>query len=192
MDWLHPTVRAVRWWPLLGACALAATMLAILRIADQPLGLDTHIGILALTVIAGVAGLHDPARDFVHAVPVSASRRLLQRLVLLGPAVAACVLLVRMLASDLFPGVAPGPGWAALAALGAFGVATCAWLTRRLGTRGVDAAVSVTLCWMLAGVTLAQLGAPFGIAMPWWRWPAVIVVACVAAAGVATTRGAEA
>ena len=87
MDWLTPTRRAVRWSPMVVAGALAAATLVIMRVADRPLRADVFVVALAMVVLGAVCGLHDPAREFVHAMPVSAARRLTQRLVVLVPVV---------------------------------------------------------------------------------------------------------
>ena len=88
MDWLTPTRRAVRWSPMVVAFALAVGHAGGLRLADRPLRADVLIVALAMVVIGALCGLHDPGRDFVHAMPVSAARRLTHRLVVLVPALA--------------------------------------------------------------------------------------------------------
>lgn len=192
MAWWTPTLRAVRWSPLLGAIALATAALGVVRLLSGLLIEQAHVIVLAMIVIGGVSGLHDPGRGLVQAAPVSALRRLVHRLVMLVPVTTLGALTVRALGSHLFPRVAPGPGWAALTALAAVGVAACVMLTRRLGTVANDVVVYLLLAWVVGGMLLSQADAPLGAAMPWWRWPASVAAAAVGAAIVAVTRGVEA
>jgi hypothetical protein len=95
MDWLTPTRRAVRWSPLVVASVLAASTLGVIRAADRPLLSDVLTVSLAIVVVGALCGLHDPGRDLVHALPVSAGRRLTHRLSLLVPTLALALVLVR-------------------------------------------------------------------------------------------------
>ena len=192
MDWLTPTRRVVRWSPLLAAFGLAIATLAVLRLADRPLrGLELTVASTSV-VIGALCGLQDPGRDFVHAMPIPASRRLAHRLVLLIPALGLALLVVRRTAAAWFAAMPEGPGLAALVAFAAVGVAVCAVLTRRLGPRAVDAAVSAMIASLAIAVLSERLGVPLAVAMPWWRWPAAVTSIAVAATVLATTRGVEA
>jgi hypothetical protein len=114
------------------------------------------------------------------------------RLLLLVPALAAAQLVLRWLTTTMFAALPPAPGWPALAAFGAVGVAACAVVTRRLGTRAVDAVVSGMIVWLAVAMSADQLDAPLGLVMPWWRWPVAIASVAVFVTVVATTRGVEA
>ncbi|HEX6658908.1 MAG TPA: hypothetical protein VF065_12540 [Ilumatobacter sp.] len=192
MDWLTPTRRAVRWLPMITASTLAAATIGFVRLIDRPLRSDALIVSLVMVVIGTLCGLHDPGRDFVHAMPVSSARRLSHRLSMLVPALLAVLVLLRALTATLFSAVPPAPGWAELLALGAVGVAACAVVTRRLGTRAVDAVVSGMLAWLVAAMSADHVDVPLGVAMPWWRWPVAVAASAVVVTVVATTRGVEA
>jgi len=192
MDRLKHTGRAIHWAPLTSAAGLALATLAIVRLGDQPVRSDVLLVVSTMIVIGGLCGLHDPARELVHALPVAASRRLIHRLVLLVPAVTFGVIAVRFVTDRLFVDPPPAPGLSALLAFGAVGVAVCTTLTRRIGTRATDAATTVMLTWLAAGLLLEQVDAPFAIAMPWWRWPVLVLLAGVVATAAATTWGPEA
>jgi hypothetical protein len=192
MDWLTPTRRLVRCSLTFAAAAFALAVLAVVRIVDQGLPIGLYVAALAMVVISGLAGLHDPGRNLLHALPVSAARRLLHRLVVIVPVVVLGLLAVRRLASELFPRAEPSPGWAALAALGTVGVAVCTALTRRMQARAADVTVSAMLGWVVAGITMSSRDAPLGLAMPWWRWPALVLLTATVFTVVSTTRGTEA
>ena len=192
MAWLTPTRRVVRWSPLLVAFGLAIGTLAVLRVADRPLrGLELTMASTTV-VIGALCGLQDPGRDFVHAMPVPASRRLAHRLILLVPLLGLALLVVRRTAAAWFAAVPSAPGWAALVAFAAVGVALCAVLTRRLGPRAVDGAVSAMIAMLVVAVSSARLDVPLAVAMPWWRWPVAVTSIAVVATVLATTRGVEA
>ena len=192
MAWLTPTRRVVRWSPLLVAFGLAIGTLAVLRFTDRPLrGVELMIA-STIVVIGALCGLQDPGRDFVHAMPVPASRRLAHRLVLLVPPLGLALMVVRRAAAAWFTAVPPAPGWGALVAFAAAGVAVCAVLTRRLGPRAVDAALSAMIALLVVAVVSERLDVPLGVAMPWWRWPVAVTSMAVAATVLATTRGVEA
>ena len=192
MDWLTPTRRVARWSPLIVASALAAGTLVLIRVVEWPLQTPVLLVSLAMLVIAALCALHDPARDFVHPLPVSAGRRLTHRLTVVVPALACALLVVRWLANALFAVVPPAPGWQALAAFGTVGVAASAVLTRRLGTRAVDAVVSGMLVWLVVAVSADRFDAPIDLVMPWWRWPVAVGFAAALVTVVATTSGVEA
>lgn len=192
MDWLTPTRRVVRWSPLMVVAALASGTLVLVRVVDWPLQSPVLLAFLAMLVIGALCGLHDPAREFVHPLPVSAGRRLTQRLVVVVPALACALLLMRSLANALFAVVPPAPGWLALAAFGTVGVAACAVLTRRLGTRAVDGVVSGMVVWLAAALSADRIDAPIDLVAPWSRWPVAFVFVGALITVVATTCGVEA
>ena len=192
MDWLTPTRRAVRWSPTIVAVSSTGVTLVLIRLAERPLRSEVFVVALAMVVLGAVGGLHDPAREFVHAMPVSAARRLAQRLVVLVPVVVVGLLAIEWLAATLFTAVPQEPGWRALTAYGAAGVAACATLTRRLGSLAVEAAVTAMLVWLAFGLWLSQLDAPMGAAMPWLRWPLAIASSAFVVTVLATSRGVEA
>ena len=85
LEWWSPTRRAVRWTPLLVATALAGVALVVVRLQSRLLVEPAQVIALATIVIGAVSGLHDPARNFVQAAPVSAAHRLVHRMVMLVP-----------------------------------------------------------------------------------------------------------
>ena len=192
MDWLTPTRRAVRWSPMFAALALATVTLVVVRLSARPVRSDVLVVSLVMVVIGALCGLHDPGRDFVHAMPVSAGRRLAHRLGVIVPTLASALIVLRWLATTMFAVLPPAPGWSALAAFGAVGVAACAVVTRRLGTRAVDAVVSGMLGWLGLAISTEHLDMPLGVVMPWWRWPVGMASVAVFVTVVATTRGVEA
>jgi hypothetical protein len=65
-------------------------------------------------------------------------------------------------------------------------------LTRRIGARAADAAVSVMVGWLVVAVSADGLHVPFGVAIPWWRWPLAVAAVAGVVAAVAATSGVEA
>ena len=192
MDWLNPTRRAVPWSPAIVAVSLTGATLVLTRLADRPLPSDVFAVALAVVVLGAVCGLRDPAREFVHAMPVSAARRLAQRLVMIVPVIVLGLMAIEWLARTLFTDMPQAPSWRALAAFGAVGVAACATLTRRLGSRAVEAAASAMLGWLAFGLWLGKLDVPAGAAEPWLRWPLAIGSSALVVTVLATSRGVEA
>ena len=192
MAWLTPTRRIVRWSPLLVAFGLALSTLALARIVGRPLRGGEMMISLTMIVIGGLCGLHDRGRDFVHAVPVPASRRLAHRLLLIVPATALAVTGVQWVAAAWFTVTPQAPEAGALIAFGAVGVALCAVWTRRIGARAADAAVSAMVGWLVVAVSADRLDLPLGVAMPWWRWPFAVASLAGAVAVVATSCGVDA
>ena len=192
MDWLTPTRRAIRWAPLTVMTSASAATLTLVRLADRPLQGNLLVCVTAMVVLGALCGLHDPGRDFVQAMPRSAAQRLAHRLAVLVPTSAIALLAVRLIAERWFTLLPPSPGWLALTAFGAAGVATTTVLVRRIGSRGADVAVSVMLAWLAFGVLLLELDVPLGLALPWWRWPALVGGLAVVVTWIATTRGVEA
>ena len=195
MDWLTPTRRAVRWSPMLvavgaGGCDVGAgsrrRSTDAVRHVDRRAGDDGgRRGVRAARPGPRFRARHARlGRDAGWRIGWSCSSRRSS----LG------LLAVRWLAATLFATLPPAPGWKALAAFGAAGVAACATLTRRLGPRAVDAAVVGDA--RLAGRAACGSGqldvAARRCAMPWWRWPVAIASVAVLVTVVATTRGVEA
>ena len=189
MMWLRPTVRIVRWSPLLASLVSGAVLLSIVGVDGDRLAEPAQLLALTITVIAGVAGLDDPGRDLVHAVPVSALHRLSQRLLVLVPSVVLVVAMLSGLSARLFAVHVPGP--APLAAIGAVGVALVAVLSRHVGRRSADVASCVLAATVLGGVALVGLGVSRAIAMPWWGASLPVLVGAVAVVLVASTRGVD-
>jgi hypothetical protein len=108
------------------------------------------------------------------------------------PTLASALIVLRWLSTRMFDVLPPAPGWSALAAFGAVGVAACAVMTRRLGTRAVDVVVSGMLAWLGVAMSTEQLDLPVGVVMPWWRWPVAVASVAVLVTIVATMRGVEA
>jgi hypothetical protein len=177
---------------MLVTCAVALATLLLLHVAGRPLTELQLTVSLMIVVIGALAGLNDPAREFVHAMPVSAARRLAHRLIVIVPGLVVAVVLVRVTAEHLFARLPPAPGSAALVAFGSVGVALCAVLTRRLGARAVEAAVSAMLVWLVVAMCSEQLHAPSALAIPWWRWPVAVTSVGVVVTVLATRRGVEA
>ena len=139
--WLAPTARAVPWQPLAGvaACMVGVVAVATLR-GSWPVGvLDVAA---AGTAAAVVAGLRDPAADLLSAVPTTAARRRVRRLLLLVPA-GLGMWLAYLTAGNL---VSPDLGWplGPAAALVATGCAVAAWMPDRVA---VEAGVAAPLIW---------------------------------------------
>jgi hypothetical protein len=191
MAWLTPTRRIVRWSPLLVAFALALATLATTRIVGRPLRDFELMVSLTMIVIGALCGLHDHGRDFVHAMPVPASRRLVHRLLLIVPVTALAVAGVRSMASAWFTVTPPAPGPGALVAFGAVGVALFALLTRRIGPRAAECTVLVMVTWLVGATVAEQLELGLGVGM-WWRWPGAVAMVAALVAIVAVNRGVEA
>jgi hypothetical protein len=142
--------------------------------------------------VAGVAGLHDPARELVHAVPVAAWLRLAHRLALLAPAVVVVVAAHEVAGRAWFGADSASPSVQELSAVGALGLCGAACLTRKLGARAVDTTVSCLAVWAAASAQLVAAGVPGWLAEPWVRWPWQLAAAGTAVALVASSAGLEA
>jgi hypothetical protein len=188
--WLRPTLRIVRWSPLLACLVSGAVLLTIVGLDGDRLAEPAQVLASTITVIAGVAALHDPGRELVHAVPVSALHRLSQRLFVVAPGVAVVLAMLSGLSARLFPVQVPGP--VPLAALGAVGVALVATLSRRIGRRAADVATCVLTAAVLGGVVLVAAGVSRAVAMPWWGASLPLLIGAVVVALVAGTRGVAA
>jgi hypothetical protein len=159
-----PTARAIRWTP---AACLAAVLVAAAALAGstgRPADVVLAIASAGLAATV-VSGLHDPAAAMLAAVPVSAMRRRLLRLALLGvPALTVWWVLGRLTA-DRLPGPGPGP----LLALTACGVAVALWAPpRRAVLLGASTPVALfALHQVVPGGTASDVIA-WWWTDPWW------------------------
>jgi hypothetical protein len=168
-----PTARTVGWLPGAALVGLLVVSAALARYADRPADVVLVIAAAALAATV-VTGLQDPAAALLAAVPVSAMRRRLVRLAVVGtPALAVWWLLDSL---SLAQPYGPGP----LLALTATGVAVAVWAPARHAVL-LGAATPVAL------FTLRQV-APAGrtsdvvawwLTDPWWVLAAATLL-CVA------------
>lgn len=168
-----PTARTMRWWPLgaIGAPVLALVLLA--RSQDRPVDGILLIGAAAMASLA-VGSLRDDATALLETVPVSAMRRRLLRLALVG----APTLLVWW--AIVATGAAAGAGTGPLLALAGSGVAVAVWGPVRWR---VLAGAAVPVVWFALDQAVGSVGT-LGDVLGWWRtdpWPvlALAVAACV-------------
>ena len=190
--WLRPTWRATRWGPLLAVTGAGLVAALCCRLSDQ--GPPEPIVTLtqALLVVAGVAALHDPARQLLQPVSVAAWRRLLRRLALVAP---VTVLALATLQAAWAVGSAhhvAGPAPAQLAALGAVGVAASAGFVRRIGAEGADLAAGVLGALIIVQPMLSAAWLSAGLLRLWADWPIAVVVAATVATALTTAMGVEA
>ena len=190
--WLRPTWRATRWQPLLTVTASGLVVVVLCRAVNEVPPAPVVGLVVCLIVVAGLAGLHDPGRDLVHAVATPAWSRLIHRLALLGPGTVFAVAAFDLVTQALFGSPNVGPDAPQLVALGALGVAAIATLTRHVGAAATDLAAGTLGAWIAGGHVLGGAGLPDGLLQPWAQWPVVIGIAGVAVAAVATTSGVEA
>jgi hypothetical protein len=132
-----PTARAVRWTPVVVASVLLVGAALAVRASARPSDLLLALAAAALASMV-VAALHDPARDLLAALPVSAMQRRVLRLALVGgPVLGAWTTLV------VLAGTASDTTWTgSLLALSATGVAVAVWSGPRTGV-ALGAAVPV-------------------------------------------------
>jgi hypothetical protein len=120
-----PTARAIRWAPGAAVAGLLVSVVLLAGTGDRPVDIVLAVAATGLAATV-VAGLQDPAAALLAAVPVSAMRRRVLRLVLLGaPALGVWWLLVGLSTTADDPG--PGP----LLALTSCGVAVAVWAPAR-------------------------------------------------------------
>lgn len=169
-----PTARAVRWTPpvLLGALLVVVGVLT--GSAARPAGPILVVSAAALAA-AVVGTLHDPAWSLLEALPVSAMRRRVVRLCLVGlPGLALWTWL-----ATTAPG-ATGPGVGPVVALIAAGTAAVVWTPRR---RAPLAGVGLPVGWYVLGGVVPGSGPLATLADAWWdhSWPvaAAAVGLCV-------------
>jgi hypothetical protein len=172
--WVVPTARAVPWSPLVGVAGCLAVVGVVAAYAETwPASL---LGLAAAGVAAAlVAGLSDPAAALLSAAPTSATRRRLQRQMLLVP-VGLAVWLAYVAAGRTR---VPELGWALgpVTALVLTGFAVAAWAPRF----GVRAGVAAPLLWYAVTFAVPSDRAPYSLLIAWQQHPwAVAAVATVA------------
>lgn len=157
--WLVPTLRATAWSPLLaGAGGLLLVGAAIDASGASP---EAVVGLASAGLAAAlVAGLHDPAANTLGAVPISLSRRRLQRLVLLTPVAVASWIALLALARLGTPDWAAGWPVGPLVALAAAGLAVATWAPV---DRQVPAGVALPLLWFMLHLVLVGTMPPDGV-----------------------------
>lgn len=190
--WLPATARSIAWSPLVLVVVLGVAALSLTRILDEaPPVAFVGVAVAAVVVVA-LTGLHDQARDLVHAVPTSAARRLLHRCVLIAPAAAVGVVALEGTVSWLYGHDVPVPGGADLVALAACGVAGVAAFTRRFGCRATMPVAGVLGAWVASGPLLVHAGLPEVVAAPWATWSAAVTSGALAVTVSASSRGVAA
>ena len=162
--WLRPTFTSIRWAPLGVAMCAAAGVLTLTRIGSpaSPGGAVTAV-LLAVVIAAAAYAVGDPAGELLEPLPTRGQRRLARRIgVAAGPALIA-VGATAGVGSALYGSAWSAPGAPALSVLA--GCAACAAVAAH---RHADAAAIAVLGWVTAGLALTELGAPRGVAFPWW------------------------
>jgi hypothetical protein len=153
-----PTARAVRWAPPALVAGLLLLVVGLAGTSARPA--DTVLAIAAAGLAATVvSGLHDPAATLLAAVPVSAMRRRLLRLGLLG----APALLLWWALATLAPATThagPGP----LMALASCGVAVAVWAPM---TRAVLLGAATPVAVFAVG-RVAPAGSTASDVLGWW------------------------
>lgn len=158
-----------------GVATLLLLVVALAGTSDRPA--DTVLAIAAAALAASVvAGLHDPAAALLAAVPVSAMRRRVLRVGLLGaPALLVWWALAVLAPSTTHAG--PGP----LLALTASGVAVAVWApARRAVLLGATTPVAILAVGQVApgGTAVADvLG--WWLGDPWWVLAAAVLLCVV-------------
>lgn len=169
-----PTARTMRWWPLAAVGAPILGLVLVARSQDRPSDGVLLIGAAALASLA-VAALHDDAAALLEPVPVSAMRRRLLRLTLVGvPTLLAWWVLMAVGGTGGDPGIGP------LLALAGWGVAAAVWGPARWR---VLAGAAVPVLWFALD-RVASADGILGDVLGWWRtdpWPvlALAVTTCL-------------
>lgn len=159
-----PTARSVRWAPPVLVAGLLLLVVGLAGTSDRPA--DTVLAIAAAGLAATVvAGLHDPAATLLAAVPVSAMRRRMVRLALLG---APALLLWWALATLAPAATHAGPG--PLLALASCGVCVAVWApATRAVVLGAATPVAVfTVGRVAPGGSTASDVLGWWLTDPWW------------------------
>lgn len=169
-----PTARTIRWWPLgaVGVPVLGLVLLA--RSEGRPADGVLLVAAAALASLV-VTSLRDDAATLLEAVPVSAVRRRLLRLALVG---APALLVWWALAAA---GASSEPGVGPLLALAATGVAVAVWGPARWR---VLAGTAVPVVWF--ALDRAAADGAVGDVLAWWRtdpWIVAAVAVSVCALG---------
>lgn len=168
-----PTARTVRWGPGAALAGLLVASAALTRYADRPADLVLMIAAAGLAATV-VATLQDPADALLAAVPVSAMRRRLVRLAVVGtPALAVWWLLDSLSTAQLS---GPGP----LLALAATGVAVAVWApSRRAVLLGAATPVALFALRQVTPTGTASDVVAWWLTDPWWVLAAATLL-CVA------------
>lgn len=168
-----PTARTVRWVPGAALAGLLVVSAALARYADRPADVVLVIAAAGLAATV-VAGLQDPAAALLAAVPVSAMRRRLVRLAVVGtPALVVWWLLDSVSTAQLS---GPEP----LLALTATGVAVAVWAPpRRAVLLGAATPVALFALHQVAPAGTASDVVAWWLTDPWWVLAAATLV-CVA------------
>lgn len=165
-----PTARAVRWTPGAALAGLLVATAALARYADRPA--DVVLAIAAAGLAATVvAGLQDPASALLAAVPVSAMRRRVLRLAVVGAPALAVWWLVDSLVTTHPSG--PGP----LLALTATGVAVAVWAPpRRAVLLGAATPVALFTLHQVVPPGTASDVLAWWLTDPWWVLAAATIL----------------
>lgn len=157
-----PTVRAVRWTPGAALAGLLVASAVLARYPERPADVVQAISAAGLAATV-VAGLQDPAAALLEAVPVSAMRRRVLRLAVVGVPALAVWWLLDTLSTARLSG--PGP----LLALTAAGVVVAVWAPpRRAVLLGASTPVALfTLQQVLPSGTPSDVVA-WWLTDPWW------------------------
>lgn len=168
-----PTARAVRWTPGAALAGLLVAATALTGYADRPADLVLAIAAAGLAATV-VAGLQDPAAALLEALPVSAMRRRVLRLAVVGAPALAVWWMVDSLSTARLSG--PGP----LLALTATGVAVAVWAPpRRAVLLGASTPVALfTLHQVVPSGTTSDVIA-WWLTDPWWVLAAATAL-CIA------------
>ena len=168
-----PTARAVRWAPGAGLAGLLVTAAVLARYAERPADVVLAISAAGLAATV-VAGLQDPAAALLEALPVSAMRRRVLRLALVGaPALVVWWVIDAMSTAQL---AGPGP----LLALTATGVAVAVWAPpRRAVVLGACTPVAVFVLHQVVPPGTAADVIAWWLTDPWWVLAAATLL-CIA------------
>jgi hypothetical protein len=169
--WLVPTARATSWWPILATTCLLFIAGTLLRAIGASPAWLLNLG-AAVLAAALVAGLYDPAASLLAAMPTSAARRRLRRLLFLTPAALAAwaglVGLARLTTPDWPFGWWIGPA----AALATTGLAVAAWAPPDWQ---VVAGVAAPIVWYAVSQVSGDPGNLIGeVATAWEHHPWVV------------------
>lgn len=162
--WVRPTFTSIRWAPLGVATCAGAGLLALARIGSgMPPGGPVAAVLLAVVIAAAAYAVGDQAGELLEPLPTPGPRRLARRVSLAaGPA------LVGLGATAGVGRALYGSAWSAPGAPALIVLAACAACGAIAAHRHADAPAIAVLGWVTAGLALSELGAPRGVAFPWW------------------------
>jgi hypothetical protein len=186
VSWLAPTIRLVRWWSLLAPVAAALALSAAVRASGTSIPTTMALLIAAAVATAAPASLDDPAHELLRAMPMTRRQRVLHRLTVVVPAVAAAWALaaVAMLGTEgdwLLP---------PLGALVALGIAVTCIASRIRPDVSSSIGVGAPLV-AVAVVALPSTGWLRSIGHVWIEHPWPTITAALVVAIVATTDPIE-